>query len=194
MRLLKKAINLLHKKTVTLKLPKLDLETCKLAVRSDASFATNEDHASQLGYVVVMVDATKKCSVLHWSSCKSKRSIRSVLGAEVYAFCDAMDITAAFQIALRPVVSRVLPVHMYTDSKSLLDTITQRSQTREKRLLIDLAMARDAYKKKEINNVGWVRSANNLADPLTKAVKDSILDKVLNSSILDHRTEQWIVR
>ena len=90
-------------------------------------------------------------------------------------------------------LGREVPLNMYTDSKSLFDTITKRSQTSEKRLLIDLTAVREAYRRREITNVAWVRSEYNLADAMTKIVKDSILDDVLTSGKLDHPIEQWIV-
>ena len=97
-------------------------------------------------------------------------------------------------IALKPIVNRSIPIRMYTDSKSLFDTITKRSQTKEKRFMIDLFTVRQAYKNKEISNVAWVRSEYNLADAMTKTSKNDSLDRVLETGVLDHPVEQWIVR
>lgn len=194
MKLLKKAVKLLQDINVTLKHHKLDMETVSIAACADASFASNWDLSSQLGYIVLLTDATKKCSILHWSSSKSHRVTRSALGSEVYAFCEGMDIGLAFQFALEAIIGRRIDVNMFTDSKSLLDTITRLSQASEKRLLIDIAAVREAHRKKEISNVGWVKSKNNLADGLTKYSKSNILNDVIENSMLDHPIEQWIVR
>ena len=83
---------------------------------------------------------------------------------------------------------------MYTDSKSLFDTITKRSQTSEKRFLIDLATVREAYRRKQIDNVAWVRSEYNIADSMTKEKRSECLHYVLEKGILNHPVEQWIVR
>ena len=104
-----------------------------------------------------------------------------------------MDMGIALRLAIPPLVNRDVPLHMYTDSKSLFDTITRRSQTQEKRLLIDLATVRDAYRSKEISNVAWIRSEYNLADPMTKHCSNHFLE-VIDTGVLDHPVEQWIFR
>ena len=194
MKLLRRAIRILKERNVKLQYEKLDLGSLSLAVYSDAGFATNWDLSSQLGFVVLMVDRRKRCSFLHWNSYKCSRVTRSVLGAEVYAFCDAMDVGISFQLALQPILGRLIPVRMLTDSKSLFDTITRRSQTSEKRLLIDLATVRDSYRRKEITDVAWIRSEYNLADSMTKSSRENILTEVLHTGVLNHPIEQWIVR
>lgn len=117
-----------------------------------------------------------------------------MLGSELYAFCDGLDIGLAYSVALQPALGKRIPVRMYTDSKSLFDTITKRSQTSEKRLLIDLATVREAYRKKEIDNIAWIRSECNLADGMTKEKRKECLSRVLEKGILDHPVEQWIIR
>lgn len=193
-KLLRRATRMLKQKAKVLKYHKLDPSSASLAVYTDASFATNKDLSSQLGFVVLLTDASKKCALLHWNSYKSHRVTRSVLGSEVYAFCDGMDVGISFQLALEPILGRKVNLNMYTDSKSLFDTIITRSQTSEKRLLIDISSVREAYRKKEISNVAWVRSEYNLADALTKESKENILNSVLETWLLNHPVEQWIIR
>ncbi len=57
---------------------------------------------------------------------------------------------------------------MFTDSKQLFDFITQASHTTEKRLMIDVAAAREAYYRHEISNVGLIAGEDNIPDCLTK--------------------------
>ena len=68
MKMLKKAIRLLKNTIIQLTYPKLDLNTAILAVYSDSSFAANRDLHSQLGFVVLLVDGSKRCFMLHWNS------------------------------------------------------------------------------------------------------------------------------
>ena len=68
MKLLRRAVRALWQRSVQLKHRKLDLNTISLAVYSDAGFATNWDMSSQLGFIVLLVDDSKKCSILHWNS------------------------------------------------------------------------------------------------------------------------------
>lgn len=73
---------------------KLDRKPLHLRVYVDASFASNADCISQLGYIFLLADKSGKCNILHYASYKSRRVRRSVLGAEVYAFADAFDRNA----------------------------------------------------------------------------------------------------
>jgi hypothetical protein len=56
-----------------LKFIKLDINTLQLLVFTNASFANNKDLSSQIGYVIVLANATKKANIIHWSSVKCKR-------------------------------------------------------------------------------------------------------------------------
>ena len=73
-RLLSKVVKLLKNQNVLLILRRLDLDTLRIAVYTDAGFASNWDQTSQLGFVLVFNDARRKCSIIRWSSYKSHRS------------------------------------------------------------------------------------------------------------------------
>ena len=81
-----------------------------------------------------------------------------------------------------------------TESRSLFDIISKWIRTSEKRLMHDIACAGEGYRKFEIDDIGIVRSGDNMADCLTKRMKRSSLLKVLTTSILEVRPGQWIVR
>jgi hypothetical protein len=60
-------------------------------VNADASFASNPDETSQLGFVNFQADKHDNCQPVVWASCKAKRVTRSVLGAETVALADGFD-------------------------------------------------------------------------------------------------------
>ena len=66
--LLRKAIIILKEKNIQLTYPKLDHKTESFMVYKDAGFATNADMTSQLGFIVLMTDESKRCAILHWNS------------------------------------------------------------------------------------------------------------------------------
>ena len=69
-----------------------------------------------------------------------------------------------------------VPVHLLTDSKLLFDIISKGSRTGEKRVMLDVHDTREGNKAKEISNIVFVRSSENLADGLTKEkVQKSLL-------------------
>ena len=62
-----------------------------------------------------------------------------------------------------------LPLVLYTDLKSLYDCLVKLGTTQEKRLMVDLMCLRQAYERREIAEVKWISSGDNLADAMTKA-------------------------
>lgn len=172
----------------------LDRSTLHLRVYADASFASNDDNSSQLGFIILLCDAADRCHVLAYSSKKSRRVVRSIMAGEVYAFANAFDEAFIVKHDLERLYKQHVPMTMLTDSKQLFDVITRASHTTEKRLMIDIAAAREAYNRNEISNVGLVKSANNLADGLTKPGVCQSLDDVLRTSVDRNPVEQWIIR
>jgi hypothetical protein len=81
-----------------------------------------------------------------------------------------------------------------SNSYSFFSTVTQYKALREKRLAIEVAVVREAYAKLELANLGFVRTAYNLADPMTKYVKNTHLDKLLDTRVVDHPVDEYITR
>lgn len=177
-----------------LKMQKLDIDSLHLKVFSDSSFANNKDLSSQLGYIVLLCDKHSRCNILHFSSHKSRRVVRSVLGAEMYSFADAFDFAFTAKTDLENILKKDIPLRMLTDSKSLFDIITKNSHTSEKRLQIDIQVIREAYEKHEISDVGFIRSENNPADAFTKLQYNRALSKIMEKGLADFDVEKWVFR
>lgn len=60
--------------------------------------------------------------------------------------------------------------------------------------MLDIAVASQGFKRKEISNIGFVRSNDNVSDVLTKSMKQAALMKVMETGRLDIHPEQWIIR
>ncbi len=103
---------------------KLDLDSQHIRTFADASFATNNNHTLQLGYIVLLCDKQDNACVLHYASYKSRRVARSVLSAETYAFSDAYDFAHCAKRDLECILDRTVPLEIHTDSKTLFDVIT----------------------------------------------------------------------
>lgn len=186
--------NLQNERSRGLFMRKLDLNTVHVKVFSDAAFANNTDLSSQLGFICLLCDQNDNCNIINFSSHKSRRIVRSVLGGEVYAFADAFDSAYTLKMDLENILERKISLQMFTDSKSLFDIITKCSGTTEKRLLIDIKAVREAYERFEVSDVGFVRSENNPADAFTKIKCNSALFKILKNNKCDFEVEQWIIR
>ncbi len=188
------AIRYAHVNVTSLKFPKLDMESLRIVGYSDAAFANNYDLKSQLGRIILLMDDSDTAIPIVYKSYKSRRVARSVLSAEVIAFADVFDHALALKSQLEQATRRPVPMHLLTDSKSLFDIISKGTRTSEKRIMLDVHAAREGYKTREISNIGFVRSSENLADGLTKAKMQKALFKLLKSGRHSVECEQWILR
>jgi hypothetical protein len=145
-----------------------------------------------MGGVIALSDSTDNCHLLHWFSKKCPRVTSSILAAEVIACVTVYDIATSLKEVLQQILTRRVDMYLFTDCYSLFSTITKYQSLREKRLLIDLAVLRQAYRHHEVDDVGFIRSSQNLADSLTKDVKTSALLDVLHTGKLSHPVEEYI--
>jgi hypothetical protein len=65
---------------------------------------------------------------------------------------------------------------------------------REKRLSIEVAVVREAYAKFELASLWFARTAYNLADPMTRHVKNTPLGKLLDTGVVNHLVEEYVTR
>lgn len=179
---------------LSLQFPKLDQDSLKLVVYIDSSYANTVDHKSQLGFIVCLADKSQRCSILHFSSHKSHRVARSSMAAETLAFVDGFDNAFLIKHDLERILARHIPLLMMTDSKALFDVLTRARYTTERRLMVDIASAREAYAENLISNVGLIRSEHNPADGLTKIDSNDALSRLLRRHRLDHPVEQYVIR
>jgi hypothetical protein len=177
-----------------LKFVKLDINTLQLLVFTDASFANNRDLSSQIGYVIVLADATKKANIVYWSSIKCKRVTRSVLASELYGMAHGFDIAVAIKSTVDKVLQINLPLVLCTDSKSLYDCLVRLGTTQEKRLMIDVMCLRQAYERRQITEVKWIDGEANPADAMTKGKPCIALQRLIDTNQIDIQAVGWVER
>ncbi len=148
--MLSEVVELLKTRQRGIMFPKLDLKTVCIRGYADAVFASNTDLTSQLGMIIFLMGAQNYAVIIHYSSWKSRKVVRSPLGAEVYALSACHDYCIALSHDLVIMLEMTLPIYLMTDSKSIFDTITKLSNVSEKRLMIDIASRRQAYRSVEI--------------------------------------------
>lgn len=68
------------------------------------------------------------------------------------------------------------------------------SPTSEKRVVLDIAVARHAVRVKVISGFGFARSSHNIADGLTTPTSEASLRQVICTRQLHFCSEQWIIR
>eukprot|EP00737_Agarophyton_chilense_P004282 gb/GEZJ01005307.1/.p2 GENE.gb/GEZJ01005307.1/~~gb/GEZJ01005307.1/.p2 ORF type:complete len:145 (+),score=18.34 gb/GEZJ01005307.1/:960-1394(+) len=140
------------------------------------------------------MDDTGLHNIIHYSSYKSRRLVRSTMGAELYAFCDAFDNAYLLKRELQSMLNENVPLNMLTDSDSVFKSIMKGTKSTEKRLMLDIMAARDAYHNMEISKIGWILDTDNPADGLTKNKPCSRLEQLLDTGYCPIPVKQWILR
>ena len=173
--------------------PKLDHSSMAIRGYADAGFTRNNDLSSQLSMVVALIDKYRNASLIHYATWKSRRIVRSILEAELYALSACHDYCQILAHDLQLITCNRYPLHLMTDSKSIFDTITRLSSISEKGLLIDVSALWESYTSGEIQNIGHVLSDCNLADALTKKTRSPVLNQLLKKGIITHDVNLWII-
>jgi hypothetical protein len=185
--LLNRTIREAQQNPCVLRMSAVDLDAAKLIVFCDASFASNRDLTSQLGFLIFLRDDAGNICFLDGGSKKCDRVTRSVMGAELFALAHGFDRALIIRDFYNQCLDCVLPIVLCTDSMGIFDAITRLTQFREKRLLIDAHALRNAYSSGELAAIVHVRTEHNLADALTKVASTNAkiqLRNVLNSGQL----------
>ena len=165
---------------------KLDLSTVELRVYTDASFANNADLSSQLGWCIFAVDATGRCNLLHWSSRKCRRVVKSTFAAELFALVQGYDNGMALKHSISAILGRDVQIAIYIDSKGVWDAVVSLRSLTEKRLLIDIACLRQSFGTGELKSFYCIDTALNPADAFTKERPCPAFQEVLDSGRLRH--------
>jgi hypothetical protein len=179
---------------MVLRYPRMDMRTLTLHVFSDAAFANNDDFVCQLGYLALLSDQERNFALLDYKSMKSRRVTRSILAGELILFAEAFDRSFVLKGDLEDLLNVKIPIRMYTDSQSLFDFISKGSMTAERRLPIDIALARERFDRKWISRIALLASLDNLADALTKPWSSGGLLDVLKSTRLRTHARKLLVR
>jgi len=184
----------LDNSTRRLRFVKLDRESLKLLIFTDSSFANNRDLSSQIGYILILTNSKDDANIVHWSSIKCKRIVRSVLASELYTMTNGFDIGTSIKTTINKALQINLPQVLYTDSKSLYNCLVKLGTTQEKRLMIDILCLRQLYKRTLISEVKWISTDGNPADALTNNKASTALSRLVDTNTVQLQTVGWVKR
>lgn len=94
----------------------VSLQPVRVAVFSDASFASNRDHYSQAGFVVVLIDQDGNANVSHYFSFLSRRIAKSALAAKPLAVVHAFDYANTISTTINELFGCLVLLALYKKS------------------------------------------------------------------------------
>jgi len=147
---------------------KLDKDTLKIVLFTDASFGNAVGLSSQAGFVVVLMDESGAANILHYGSKKCRRVTRSVMAAELLSLVNGFDSAFIIKHTVSEILDMDIPMDAFVDSRTTFNCVAKNSTTLEKRLQIDVAALRESLTRGELRCMGWIPGSANPADGLTK--------------------------
>lgn len=117
---------------------KIDLETARIVLLTETSFANEREMKSQLAFLVLMMEASGKAIIIHYRSTGCQRVIRSVMESDIHVLVLGFDYAYIIKDMIRYITRRYMPVEAFVDRLTLLDVIGKDGLTTELRLQIDI--------------------------------------------------------
>lgn len=110
----------------------VDKSSIRLVVLCDANFALNQYVTLRLGFFTALANATGNANIIHYLSLESKHVTRSVLVGDLFAAVHAFVFSSTLCSSLNSMFGYSVSLILYTDSKSLFDSIMGLNLTNEK--------------------------------------------------------------
>lgn len=169
---------------------KLDKTSVKIPDYADASFATDYEKSSSLGYSIFLIDKSRKCKPNFWSSHKCRGAVGPVMKSELMAFVDGFELAYSLKHDFKVLYGNHIPLRMIDDCQQVFEVLTWATCTTEKRFNISPQTAKDAYKLFEFDVIVLKRSDHNIGDTLNKSkIELTPLDTVPSRKVL-HSIQQ----
>ena len=156
-----------------------DPSTWEIVCYSDASWGNLPDGGSQGGFLLFLTGEDGIANLITWQSHRLKRVARSTIAAETLSLVDACEASILIANQLREMLDckDALPITLVTDNESLANAVRSTTSVEEKRLRIDISALREMLNRREISQIKWVPTEDQLADCLTK--QGAKLEKLL---------------
>ena len=164
---------------------KLDSDSTKLVVFTDASLANLRNCNSCGGHIIFLVDKDQNCCPISWHSGRIKRVVRSTLAAECMALLAGLEECIYLNEIFKYCTGKKLEIIGIVDSRSLLEALMSTSLVDEKRLRLDVNAIKEMIETENLE-IRWVPGTHQLADVLTKSgVNPENLSDVMSKGSLE---------
>eukprot|EP00173_Palmaria_palmata_P000273 Plantae.Rhodophyta-Palmaria_palmata.ctg11245.p1 GENE.Plantae.Rhodophyta-Palmaria_palmata.ctg11245~~Plantae.Rhodophyta-Palmaria_palmata.ctg11245.p1 ORF type:complete len:132 (+),score=13.32 Plantae.Rhodophyta-Palmaria_palmata.ctg11245:265-660(+) len=113
------------------------------------------------------------------------------MAAETLSFVKGFDASFPLRHRLSELLGRDLPLLILTDS--LLDVLFTEKRTREACLTIDNYAVRQSIARKDLDNIGLIRSEDNLADELSNMDGNGALFRAMQFGYVDDQVQDFLL-
>ena len=128
---------------------------------------------------------------MFWKSKMIEWKVKSTIAAESLALNDGAEKSVEIAKILRQLLEGIeIKINCYTDNKSIVDAISSTKKIDSPMLNIDSQIIRDYLETGWINQVKWIKSEMQLADPLTKV---GVCTDKLKNAISRYKLFGWLV-
>jgi len=168
-----KVVRKLKAEKLRLQFQYLGEKDLEIVVFSDSSLGNLPDGGTQGGHLILLVGENGRFSPISWHSKRVRRVVRSTLAGETLAMADGID-TAIFLATLYAELTTgcpqptVLPIVCVTDCHSLFDAVKSTKFVTDKRLRLEISSIKELIQCKQVGQILWSRTKEQLADCLTK--------------------------
>ena len=144
----------------------------ELLLFSDASYGNLQNDGSQGGHAVFLRGSNGKINPVTWQSKRIRRIARSTLASEALSLVDGLDTVISIGVLLSELMynkgKSVIPIKCFIDNNDLFQAIHSDKDVSERRLRREINGIKEIIKNKDIDNVYWIPTNNQLANVLTK--------------------------
>ena len=177
----------MRKRSLFIRFPKVS-GPVRLIGYHDSSWGNGEEGKTVGGWLWTIAsvgeDKKERFCLINWKSRTLRRVVKSTFAGETLACSACLDDLFLTLNVVTEITKMRVPVTLRTDRASLVDRVYLHKAVSEKRLLIELAVIRDAITSGEVANLEWVATQDQLADALTKSGYSSIFYNSLNNAVL----------
>lgn len=190
---------IITRRPVALAFPKLNLATLRLAVFADYSGSTlSAVDKRQVGYIIILNDASHRFASLHWASHRPYRVCRGATAGELLALADAVAACYDIRTLLQELLARRIPLDAYADSAAVYNLVTSFQDPADMSGKNDLLALRRSLLSGDLSEVNNITGEHNPADSLSKptwsnpkpntALTTALTSGIPNSPVTAHTT------
>ena len=148
--------------------PKLNSKQLRLVMYSDASLGNLEDKVKSCKAYILFLADDECCAAVSWNCKKIDRVCTSTLEAEARALKYGVQNAIATRHMIKGILKFEIPIYCMIDSKQLLNACYSTKNVSDPVLKRDVALLQQWLNKGVISHIDHVKSAEQLADVLTK--------------------------